>query len=122
MGSTTGVPARSTESSGRYREARNRSSRRLEKIVSIIKINCESALRTSDLCQMARHIASARKCYTIMLRHSLRFPLSVQDVNEIQNRSVRLELLISRLEARFEAETAIQARTSESEMGASHHV
>jgi hypothetical protein len=79
---------------------------RLLKIMNLVTINCESALRSSDLNEVARHIASARKHNAIMLRHCSRFSLE-QDVKELRLRSVRLESLVSKLEARFQTESLI---------------
>ncbi|HEX4077171.1 MAG TPA: hypothetical protein VHX49_17355 [Candidatus Acidoferrales bacterium] len=90
--------------------------------MNLVTINCESALRSSDPGQLAWHIASARKYYAIMLRHSFRCRLTVWDVNDLQNRSVRLESLIARLEARFEAKIAVRARAPGSEARDLNHV
>jgi hypothetical protein len=121
MEPTTTVSVGSKEYVDRENELRSKSSRRLEKIMNLVTINCESALRSSDPGQMARHITSARKYYAIMLRHSLRFRLTARDVNDLQNRSVQLESLIARLEARFEAKTAVRARALGSEIGDVNH-
>lgn len=77
--------------------------------MDIVTINCESALRSGDPEQVTYHLVGARKYYAIMLRHSWRVRLTSRDVSDLELRSVHLESLISKLEARYETEVATRA-------------
>ena len=92
-------------------DLRRRSFRRLLGIMDLVTINCESALLGCDLEQIECHLRNAKKHYLTMLRHSWRLSLTVQDVHALELRSVRLEAVISRLEARYVAENAPEEPT-----------
>lgn len=67
--------------------------------MSLVTINCQSALCSSDLEQMRSNLENAKRHYVTLLRHLWRFPLTVQEVRALELRSVRLEETISKLEA-----------------------
>ncbi|HEX4074745.1 MAG TPA: hypothetical protein VHX49_05045 [Candidatus Acidoferrales bacterium] len=85
---------------------RKRTFRRLLGIMNLVTINCESALLSSDLEQIECHLRNAKKHYLTMLRHFWRLSLTVQDLQALELRSVRLEAVISELEARYATENA----------------
>ena len=83
------------------RNSRPRSFQRLLGIMRLVAINCESALCSSDLEQIECHLRNAKKHYMMMLRHSWRLSLTVQDIHALELESVRLEAVISGLETRY---------------------
>lgn len=85
-------------------EATKRSFRRLLGMMDIVTINCESAFASSDLEQVESHLRNAKKHYLTMLRHSRRFSLTAQDIFALELRTVRLQAIISALEARYALE------------------
>jgi len=79
--------------------------------MDLVTINCESALLSRDLEQIESHIRNAKKHYLTMLRHTSRLSLTPQDVHALELRSVRLEAIISELEARYLAATPLDEPT-----------
>ena len=90
---------------------RRRSFRRLLGIMDLVTINCESALLSRDLEQIESHIRNTKKHYLTMLRHTSRLSLPAHDVHALELRSVRLEAIISELEARYLAATPLDEPT-----------
>jgi hypothetical protein len=70
-------------------------------VMDLVVDSCKSALHSSDLDEIERHLKHAKRHYAQVLRHAARLSFTTRGVAEFESRSILLEAVISKLEARY---------------------